>query len=191
MTMALTQTTGNVIPFNSQTNAQKVDTLNNARTVLDNLGSQISKLVQEYNGLKQDMMSLPEHPTKEQLIDLLERRKAAIQALLDAHKADIDDLKAKINMTDGATGIQVLPPITASLGQLDTLTNLQTQLGEQQAKMTALTEYYNAYKTAVQIGQTPPPIPDSLKDGMFGLSTGMIIAGIAAIVGIMYFFSKK
>lgn len=182
-----------IIPFTNQTQAQRFQTITDAKILLTNLGQQISQCIKSYNDLKQQLMKESDNPIKAQIDDLLERRRAAIQALIDAHKADIEDFKNKLAVTDGGNIVTTPEPpaqVLAGIGQLDQLSALQTQIQDQQTKLTALNNYFSAYKAAISAGQQPPAIPPELQEGVFGLSAGLLAAGVALVAGI-YMFGKK
>jgi hypothetical protein len=150
------------------------------REKLDNLGGQISAIAQSFNELKQELVADSNLERKAKFVALLDQRREAIEAAMDAWKAH-----------SARVGIVKQPPALQGLGQVD-LTSLQTQIAGEQEKLAALQSYYTAYKTAVETGQTPPAVPAELASGGFlGISTGTIIAGIALLAAGWYFFTRK
>jgi hypothetical protein len=84
------------------------------------------------------------------------------------------------------------PPVNLSgLGQLVDTSTIQTQIADQQSKLTALQNYYTSYQAALSAGLQPPQMPPELSGGMFGMSGTAITIGIAAIVGAFLLFGKK
>lgn len=158
----------------------EVDTL---RQKLENLGQQISAAVQHYNDLKRELMADPNqgHPTLEQIKQLLEQRRAAIQAILDQHKSRIDQLRVSIGQPPAS-----LPQMQGlgRLGQTAELDQMSSQLTDQQSKLQALGLYYEAYKAALANNQAPPPLPSALNTGSRHYLTGAVLAAA-------YFLMKK
>lgn len=147
---------------------------------LDNLGQQISTLVQQYNETKREIVADSREDRKAKFAALLEQRKAAIEACMTAWKAK----EAQV-----APGQNKQLPALAGLGQVD-LSSLETQITTEQSKLTILQNYYTAYKTAVDAGQEPPPVPAELA-GTFGMSAGTLALIAAGLAALYFFFAKK
>lgn len=163
----------NVVQFPPE-NAVQAD-----KEKLNNLGQQISAIVQSFNKLKQELVADSNAERKAKFIALLDQRRQAIEAAMDAWK-----IKA------GQVGIAQQQPQLAGLGQLD-LASLQNQISIEQNKLTALQSYYAAYSAAITAGQTPPAAPPELNEGFLGVSSGMLIAGIALLAAGWYFFFRE
>lgn len=147
---------------------------------LNNLGQQISAIVQQFNQLKQQLMSDGNTDRQTKFADLLAQRKAAIEAAMTAWKTK----EAQIG-----TGQQL--PALAGLGQVD-LTSLQTQITSEQSKLAALQTYYTQYKAAVDAGQQPPAMPAELgSSGFLGISAGTLAMVAAGLAALYFFFMKK
>jgi hypothetical protein len=176
----------NVVQFPAQmTDAASM--VQTDKVKLINLGSQISVCVQSYNDLKHQLMTEPNAQTHQQFSDLLAQRKAAIEALIDAHRAAAAQLQNKATTAGVPVDIQSNIPTLQGfrLGQLVDTTNLQNSIALEQTKLKALQDYYAAYQAAVAAGLPPPPVPAGLQSGGFmGLSPTMIMIGIAVIAGL-------
>ena len=80
---------------------------------------------------------------------------------------------------------------TAKLAGLGADVNqIQSDLDAQQAKMTSLQTYFEAYKTAIAAGTQPPALPAELQSGTFGIS-GTTLAMLAALAAAAYFWWSK
>ena len=195
-TTPVTTTNGNIVQFPVSNDAQ-VTALRNDRSTLTNLGQQISALVQHYNDLKKQLMAEPDKPTQDQFATLLSQRKAAIQALMDSWKSKVDSLTAKAMAIPNGTAVlqENMPTISniqlSGLGQLVDTSGLTTSITTETTKMTLLDQYYTAYKAAIAAGTTPPALPAELQSGMLGLSSTVIIAGVAAVAGLLLFMGGK
>jgi hypothetical protein len=187
--MAMSASGGQVVQFPSQA-ADTATILQNDKVKLIALGSQISTLVQHFNDLKQQLMATSS-PTREQFAALLDQRKAALQQLMDAHQAAIAALRQKATEANVAIDITTPPVNLSGLGQLVDTASIQTQITDQQSKLTALQNYYTSYQAALAAGLQPPPMPPELAGGFFGMSGTAITIGIAAIVGAFLLFGKK
>ena len=149
---------------------------------LDTLGQQISTIVQNYNALKQELVVDGREDRKAKFAALLEQRRAAIEAAMDAWKAKEVQIMGR--------AARVLPTL-AGLGQVD-LASLQTQITTEQSKLTALQNYYAEYKAAVDAGLQPPPLPPELgSEGFMGMGTGTLVMIAAAVAALYFFFAKK
>ena len=60
--------------------------------VKETLGAKISALVQSYNSMKAALKDTTPEATKVQFDQLLEKRRAAVEAILAAHKATLDEV---------------------------------------------------------------------------------------------------
>jgi hypothetical protein len=147
-------------------------------TLKENLGSQVSAIMQTYNDMKQSLMEQSDNPTKAQLNTLLEQRRAAVEAIFAAHRATLDSLFG--------VGHAKLSGLATS--ELETI---QAQLTAEQGKLSALSAYFDQYKIAVAAGNTPPALPPELSGSTLGISstTLAIIAAIAA--GAWFWWSGK
>lgn len=147
---------------------------------LDHQRQQIDEIVKGFNELKQTLVIDSDQTRKAQFSALLDQRREAIETAMAAWKAKAAQL-----------GIGQHPPTLQGLGAID-LTSLQTQIGAEQAKLTALTSYYAAYKVAVDSGQAPPALPPELATGGFlGISTGTIALIAGLIAGAYFLFARK
>ena len=180
---------GQVVAFPSQA-TDTATTIQNDKTKLISLGSQISTLVQHYNDLKQQLMASPQ-ATQQQFADLLAQRKAAMQQLIDAHQAAVASLRQQAQQAGVAIDIQTPPVTLQGLGQLVDTSGIQAQITQEQTKLTALQTYYANYQAALAAGQQPPPLPPELAGGFMGLSGTTIAVGLAAIVGAYLLFKGK
>lgn len=149
------------------------------REKLDTLGQQISSIVQSFNELKQTLVTDSREDRKAKFLALLDQRRAAIESAMDAWK-----------QKNAQLGIAKQAPALAGLGQMD-LTSIQSQISTEQSKLASLQAYYTAYKTALDAGQAPPPVPQELSQGFMGFSATTIIAGIALIAGAWYLFTRE
>lgn len=147
---------------------------------LDTLGQQISTIVHNYNALKQEIVVDGQEDRKAKFAALLDQRRAAIEACMDAWKAREVQIVGRANR---------IFPALAGLGDL---TSLQTQIATEQTKLAALQAYYTSYKAAVDAGMQPPPLPPELgSDGFMGISTGTLIMLAAGAAALYFFFMKK
>lgn len=146
--------------------------------VKENLGQKVSAIMQTYNDMKRDLMAQPDNPTKAQLNALLEQRRAAVEAIFAAHKATLDAVL-------GAGQAKL-----SGFGATNELETIQTQLTAEQGKLTALSTYFESYKSAIAAGNAPPALPPELS-GSTGISstTLAIIAAIAA--GAYFWWNSK
>lgn len=177
--------TGVVIPIQS-TDAGKAQ----VKGQLDNLGSQMSSLVQSYNELRGKIEGDPSDPAvKEQFRALAEQRKTAIRALVESFKATLQNAAAQGILPD-QSNVPALAGIRGLRG--DDLGGLQTAIATEQSKLAALDAYYQSAQAALAAGQPLPAPPAELSSGgtgFLGMSNWMLIA-IAA--GAAYFiFMKK
>lgn len=154
------------------------------RQQLDNLGSQMSQLVQSYNDLRADIEGKP-NAVREQFRTLADQRKEAIRQLVENFKA-----AAQSAATQGIQTGGVNVPALAGLGA-DTLGGVQTAVATEQSKLSALAAYYQAAQAAIAAGQPVPPVPPELQSGstIFGISTTMLLIGGAIL--LLYMMSKK
>lgn len=152
------------------------------RQQIDNLGSQMSQLVQQYNTLRADVEGkMNESTVREQLRAVLEQRKAAIRNLVESFKsaaasAAAQNIPANSNI-----------PALAGLGA-DSLGGLQTAVATEQSKLAALATYYQQAQAAIAAGQTPPPLPAELQSGstILGMSTTtLLLIGGAVLLFMM------
>lgn len=167
---------GVVIPIQS-TDAGKEQ----VRQQLDNLGSQMSQLVQSYNTLRADVEGkMAESAVRDQLRSIMEQRKAAISALVASFKASAQNAAAQSIPTNSNI------PALAGLGA-DSLTGLQTAVATEQSKLTALATYYQQAQAAIAAGQQPPPLPTELQSGsILGMSTTtLLLIGGAVLLFMM------
>lgn len=185
-----------VVPINTTVVSPILDQIRADRSKLTNLGSQISVLVQHYNDLKRDLMNAPEHPTKAQLVALLDQRRVAIENVIAQWKLTIDQLTAKAHSIQGGPDVMAQSPIANSmtaqlmgLGQLVDTSGLQTRINNEQAKLAVVSNYMTQYQAAVSSGQNPPPLPAELQEGFLGMSSGTLIM-IAAVLGVGYLLFK-
>lgn len=143
--------------------------------VRENIGSKVSAIMSTYNDMKRELMEQPDSATKKQLDTLLEQRRAAVAAIFDAHRATLDSLfgvgHAKLS----------------GIGAASELETIQTQLTTEQGKLSALSTYFDQYKTAIAAGNQPPPLPSELGGSTFGISSTML-ALIAALGAAAYFW---
>ena len=191
--MALTAQGGQVVAFPAQA-TDTATAIQNDKTKLITLGSQISQLVQHYNQLKQQLMQSDQH-TQADFATLLEQRKAAMQQLIDAHQAAIAQLRQKAQAAGVAIDV-TMPPTAlqglAGLGQVVDTSSIQAQITTEQAKLTALQNYYTAYQAALAAGAQPPPVPAELQQGgFFGMSGTTIAIVAAAVIGALFLFKGK
>ena len=144
--------------------------------VREQLGQKISAIVQEYNRLHAELRAQPTHPTLEQLKALLEKRRAAVEAIFAQHKATLDAVQANTQLSGFGT---------TEVG------TIQTQLDSEQSKLSAISTYFEAYKTAIASGSQPPALPAELQEGSFGISatTLAILAALAA--GAWFVWNKE
>jgi len=145
--------------------------------VKETLGAKISALVQSYNDMKSALKDQPQ-ATKVQFDQLLEKRRAAVEAILAQHKSTLDEILG-VGHTAKLAGI----------GAFET-NEIQSQLTAQQTKMTALQTYFEAYKTAIAAGTQPPALPAELQEGSFGISA-TTLAILAALGAAAYFWWNK
>lgn len=146
---------------------------------LENLGQQITAIVHNYNTLKQELTVDGREDRKAKFAALLEQRKAAIEAAMDAWKAKEAQIRSG----------RVLPTLSG-LGQTD-LTALQAQITTEQGKLAVLQAYYTQYKAALDSGQPPPPMPAELgSEGFLGISTTTLIMLAAGAAALYFFFFK-
>lgn len=148
-------------------------------SIKENLGQKVSALMQTYNDMKAELKDQPD-TVKAQFDALLEKRRAAVEAIFAAHRATLDALFG--------VGHAKLSGIGAT-SELDTI---QTQLTAEQAKLTALSTYFEQYKTAIAAGNAPPSMPAELGGAAFGMSS-TTLAVIAALGAAAYFwwFNKE
>lgn len=147
--------------------------------VRENLGQKISTIVQEYNRLHAELRTQPAHPTLEQLKALLEKRRAAVEAIRTQHRATLDALF-------GAE-----QPKLQGLGQGAEVNQIQSELETQQAKLTALSTYFESYKSAIAAGNAPPTLPPELQEGGFGISAGTLAIFAALAAGAYFLWFNK
>lgn len=138
-------------------------------SIKETLGSKVSTIMQTYNDMKAALRDQPE-ATRAQFDALLEKRRAAVEAIFAAHKGTLDLL---------------LGPSQAKLsgiGATTEVSTIQTQLDSEQSKLAALSAYFEAYKSAIASGSAPPAIPTELQEGSFGISatTLAILAALGA-----------
>lgn len=146
--------------------------------IRERLGTRISAVMAEYNRIWAELRELPEGQIKTKIMAYLEQRRAAVQAIIDAHRATLDAVLA------GAV------PRLQGLGA-DELTAIQTQLEEQQSKLAALSTYFDQYKAAVAAGRTPPVMPPELSGvTTLGIPTSWLAIG-AALVAVWFMVAKK
>lgn len=171
--------TGIVIPIQS-TDAGKAQ----VKSQLENLGSQMSQLVQSYNDLRNDVDGKANDPAvKAQLTALLDQRKAAIRNLVESF------VSAKQQAETQQIAVQSNIPTLSGLGA-DSLGGLQTAVATEQSKLTALATYYQQAQAAVAAGQPMPPVPAELQttSSIFGIPTSWLFIG--AVIAAVYFMSK-
>ncbi|SRR5258705_3356125 len=154
---------------------------------LDNLGSQMSALVQSYNDLRGQVEGHMGDPAvRDQMRTLLDQRRAAIQNLQTTFMA------AKHQAENQGIAVTSQIPALAGFRGLgaDDLSGLQTAVGTEQSKLAALAAYYQQAQAAVAAGQPVPPVPS-------GLSTTSTVMGIPMmwlLIGgavLLFMFSKK
>lgn len=171
---------GVVIPIQS-TDAGKEQ----IKQSLDNLGSQMSQLVQQYNTVRQDVEDKMNVGTvRDQLRSILEQRKAAIASLIASFKASAQSAAAQSIQTTANV------PALAGLGA-DSLTGLQTAVATEQSKLTALATYYQQAQAAIAAGQNPPPLPSELQTAstILGIPSMWFLAAAAALA--FFVMTKK
>lgn len=171
---------GIVIPIQS-TDAGKEQVRQN----LDNLGSQMSQLVQSYNTLRAEIEGKQSDPAvRDQFRTLADQRKEAIRQLVESFKSAAASA-AQQNIPANAN-----IPALAGLGA-DSLAGLQTAVATEQSKLSALATYYQQAQAAVAAGQPMPPVPPELSGGSttFGIPTMWLVIGAVAIG--LFFLSKK
>ncbi len=173
----MTAQTGVIIPIQT-TDAGKAQ----VKTALDNLGSQMSQLVQSYNDQRTAVEAENKTELREKMHELFEARRAAIRNLVEQFKAAASSAAAQ--------GIQpgVMPPTLAGMGSFE-LSGLQTAVATEQSKLAALAAYYESAKAAIAAGQPIPPTPTELGGSVLGMSTTTlaIFAAIAAAAYFMFF----
>ena len=169
---------GVVIPIQS-TDAGKEQ----VRNQLDNLGSQMSQLVQGYNDLRGKLEGENKADFRERMRQLMDQRAAAIRALVEQFKSAANSA-AQQNIP--APGVPALAGLRG-----DDLGGLQTAVATEQSKLAALEKYYEAAKAAVAAGQPLPPTPAELEAGFMGMSSGTLAILLAVAVGAYFMFSSK
>ena len=154
------------------------------KSQLDNLGSQMSQLVQSYNDLRTKVEGEPSSPEfKAKMHELFEQRRAAIRDLVESFKATA----ASAATQDIQTGM--MPPALQGL-RGDELGGLQTAVATEQSKLTTLAAYYESAKAAIAAGQPLPPTPVELQSGtVMGMSstTLAILLAVGAAAYFMFF----
>ena len=146
--------------------------------IKENLGSRVSSLIQTYNDMKRELMAQPEHPIKAQLQALLEKRRAAVEAIFAKFKPALDAIL-------GAGQAKL-----SGVGAFET-NEIQTQLGAEQTKFAALQSYFDSYKAAIAAGTTPPALPAELQEGSFAGISSTTLAILVAIAALGYFWFQK
>lgn len=168
--------TGVVIPIQS-TDAGRAQ----IKSQLDNLGSQMSQLVQSYNDLRTNVEAENKTELQAKMQALFEERRAAIRNLVESFKA----------AAASAATQNIQTPAVANLAGLrgDDLGGLQTAVATEQSKLSALAAYYENAKAAIAAGQPIPPTPTELGGSVMGISTTnlAIFAAIAALAYFMFF----
>ena len=155
------------------------------KSALDNLGSQMSQLVQSYNDLRTKVEGEPSSPEfKAKMHELFEQRRAAIRDLVESFRSTAQSAAAQ-----GITANNNIPTLQGfrGLGAGD-LGGLQTAVATEQSKLSALAVYYEQAKAAVAAGQPVPPVPAELSGGFMGISAMWLAIG--AVV-VLFFFMKK
>lgn len=170
---------GVVIPIQT-TDAGKAQ----IRTQLENLGSQMSQLVQSYNDQRTAVEAEDKVELRAKMRELFEARRAAIRALVDQFKAAAAQAAAQ----DIPAG--PMPPTLAGLRGFE-LTGLQTAVATEQSKLAALAAYYESAKAAVAAGQPLPPTPAELQNGVMGISSGTLAILLAVAAGAYFLFFNK
>lgn len=158
---------------------------------LDNLGSQMSALVQHYNDLRGQIEGDNSDPAvKQQFRDLAEQRKAAIRNLVETFKATLSNASQQGILPDQAN-VPALAGIRGLRG--DELGTFQTQIATEQSKLDALATYYHDAQAAIAAGQPLPPTPAALatgSTGMFGMSN-VVVIGLVAVAAYFMFLHNK
>ena len=154
------------------------------RQNLDNLGSQMSQLVQSYNEQRTKIEGEPGSPEfKAQMHTLWEARRAAIAALVAQFKTAAQSA-AQQNITANTS----VPALAGLRG--DDLGGLQTAVATEQSKLAALATYYESAKAAIAAGQPMPPTPAELQTGtVMGISSTWLAIGAVAV--LLFFMGKK
>ena len=154
------------------------------RTQLENLGQQMSALVQSYNDQRTAVEAENKTELHAKMQELFEARRAAIKALVESFQSAKQSAEAQ--------GIQSgpLPPQLAGLRGAD-LGGLQTAVATEQSKLAALAAYYEQAKAAVAAGQPMPQPPSELSGGFMGMSSTTLAILLAAAVGAYFLFSSK
>ncbi len=149
------------------------------RQQLDNLGSQMSQLVQQYNALRSEIEA-KQNTAREQFRTLADQRREAIRQLVESFKA----AAASAAQQNIPTNQNV--PALAGLGA-DSLTGLQTAVATEQSKLSALAAYYQQAQAAIAAGQPMPPLPTELQSGsVLGISTTtLLLIGGAVLLFMM------
>lgn len=169
---------GVVIPIQS-TDAGKEQ----VRNQLDNLGSQMSQLVQSYNDLRGKLEGENKADLREKMRQLMDQRAAAIRALIEQFKSAAASA-AQQNIP--APGIPALAGLRG-----DDLGGLQTAVATEQSKLAALAKYYEDAKAAVAAGGAVPDPPAELQAGFMGMSSSTLAVVLALAVGAYFLFSSK
>ena len=153
------------------------------RQNLENLGSQMSALVQSYNDLRGKLEGENKAELREKMKALMEQRRQAILALVDSFKA----AKASAE-TQGIATTAAVPALAGLRG--DDLSGIQTAVATEQSKLAALAAYYEEAKAAVAAGQAVPPVPESLTGSstIAGIPTLWLLVGAAVV---LFMFTKK
>ena len=171
--------TGIVIPIQS-TDAGKQQ----VKEAVDNLGQQVSALVQQYNDLRGAVEGDASDPaTKEKFRQLADQRRAALEQI----KLNYVSARQQAEAQGIAAGQNV--PNLQGLGSF-TLSNITTTVTAEQSKLAVLAAYYESYKSAVAAGTTPPAMPAELQSGVIGIPTTWIAVGLA-LVAAYFFLGKK
>lgn len=177
--------TGIVIPIQS-TDQGKAQ----IKSQLENLGSQMSALVQHYNDLREQIRGSLTPSIVDEFEALADQRKTAIRNLVETWKATWKNAATQGILPADAATVPALAGFRGLRG--DELGTFQTSITNEQAKLDALAAYYHDAQNAISGGQPLPPVPASLASSptVFGMSP-MIVVGLVAVAAYFMFLHNK